>query len=75
MKSQEQLVLGYLKKHNKITSKKAFKKFGITRLSSVIHRLRNDGYIITTDMERGKNMFCERVCFAVYKFYGEGSKQ
>lgn len=47
-KSQTESVLEHLKKHGSITSMQAIKKFGATRLSDIIYRLRKRGYRITT---------------------------
>ena len=44
-------VLEYLKEHGSITSLQAFQLFNATRLSSIILRLRREGYDITTHME------------------------
>lgn len=42
IETQTMDVLRYLKTHKRgITSKQAWEKFGITRLSAVIHRLRH----------------------------------
>lgn len=50
-KSQQEVVLQYLKTHKSLTSLQAFEKWHITRLASVIHILRNQGYnIITAEM-------------------------
>ena len=53
--SQKEQVLKYLKEHESITSIQAFKKFNVTRLSSIIFNLREEGYDITTEYRKGKN--------------------
>lgn len=51
-KTQKQWVLNYLRKNHKgLTSMRAFVWCRITRLSSIIHRLRKDGYCIHTFKE------------------------
>lgn len=56
-KTQIQCVLEHLQKHGSITSWQAFKKFGATRLSDIIFRLRKRGYIISTDTFEVKNRY------------------
>lgn len=61
-KEQKPQVLSYLKKHKTITPLQALSKFGCYRLSSIINRLRNDGYkIITilTDQKKGGNKYAK----------------
>ena len=50
---QRNQVLNYLKNHHEITSQIAWDAFGITRLSSIIHRLRKAGVNVITIMEDG----------------------
>ena len=54
-KSQIKDVLNYMKEAGSISSFEAFEKFHITRLSSIIHRLRKMGYSIITVPVGGKN--------------------
>lgn len=54
-KSQLSDVLSYLEAHGSITSMDAWKIFHVTRLSSIIFRLRQLGYSITTETHSGKN--------------------
>jgi len=50
--TQTNAVLNYLQTHKSgITSKKAFELFGCTRLASIVHRLRRNGYNVVTDSE------------------------
>jgi len=46
--TQEQMVLKHIERYGKITSMKAFEKYGITRLAARIHNLREKGYRIKT---------------------------
>lgn len=41
METQRRIIRQHLQKRNSITSMEAFKLFGITRLSAIIHHLRN----------------------------------
>ena len=52
MITQKQAVKDYLKSFGSITSQEAWRKFSITRLSSIILRLRNDGENIDSVEER-----------------------
>ncbi len=54
MITQKQAVKDYLKSFGSITSKEAWKKFAITRLSSIILRLRKDGLNIDSIDERDR---------------------
>ena len=52
--SQDEVILDYLKKGNKISTMEAFKKFGIVDLQSVIRNIRkttqvNDIWVNTTN--------------------------
>lgn len=49
MKSQTTMVLEHLEEYGSITSKEAYDKYGIQRLSSVIYLLRKSGVIIATE--------------------------
>tara|TARA_R110000851_G_C12706474_1_gene526753 strand:+ start:139 stop:390 length:252 start_codon:yes stop_codon:yes gene_type:complete len=63
--SQKETVLEYMKKHRKMTSMQAINKYGITRLASHVHTLRNEGYRI--DTERVQNA---RGSHALYRLNG-----
>lgn len=65
-------VLKYMKTHKGITSKQAIDKFGITRLSSVIYRLRYIwGYDIKTVMVTVKNHRGKPIDVARYELVKE----
>lgn len=49
--TQEEAVLKHMQDYRGITSKEAFEKYGITRLSAVIFRLRKDGHLIGNSTE------------------------
>lgn len=67
-KSQKQMCLEYLEKYESITPLEALTAFYSLRLSSLIFRLRNDGYRIDTKInENGKP-------YAVYTLIREGEK-
>lgn len=53
--SQREIVLKHLTNYNTITSMEAFNHYGITRLSSIIFNLRNEGYGIKSKICYGTN--------------------
>lgn len=56
-KTQEEVVLDHLKEHGTITSKQAFQKYGITRLSAKIYCLRQKGYNIKSPIVDVKSRY------------------
>lgn len=70
-KNQNEQVLTHLKNHkNGITSKTAFERYGITRLSGRIFELRKMGYAIQTDHVTERNRFGNPVTYARYRLVG-----
>lgn len=65
-KSQRSEVLRYMQTHKGITSIQAIEKFGATRLSDIIFRLRKDGYDIQTESITTKNRYGHSVTYAKY---------
>ena len=53
-KSKKDLVLIHLQMHGNITSWEAIEKFRATRLSAIIHTLRDEGHNITSTPEFNK---------------------
>jgi hypothetical protein len=49
---QAKLVLSYLKKHGNISPMEAERGYGISRLASCIHEIRNVGYFVHSAMRR-----------------------
>jgi len=67
MMTQEQTVLRYLERHKKgLTTIEGFEKFGITRLSERIRRLRSAGHDIITVNEVGLNRYGQKVRYGRY---------
>lgn len=66
-KSQKSEVLKYMTSHAGITSIQAFEKFGVTRLSDIIFRLRKDGYDIETEDITTKNRYGHSTTYAKYR--------
>lgn len=70
--TQEEMVLGYLKKHkNGMTSKDAYELFGIMQMPKRILTLRRMGYEIESTPKQGLNRFGKKVNFVVYTLEGE----
>lgn len=67
--AQWQIVLDHMRKYGGITSNEAFVKYGITRLSDVIFKLRERGYVIDTIPQSSKNRFGKKVHYALYKLF------
>ena len=68
-KTQKELCLEYLNKHGSITALEALGGFGCFRLAAIIYKLREDGYVITTDINDGKKKY------AIYTLIREGEEQ
>ena len=65
-KSQKSDVLKYMQSHKGITSIQAIEKFGATRLSDIIFRLRKEGYDIATEQITTKNRYGHSTTYAKY---------
>lgn len=65
-KSQVSVILDRLLSGKSVTSYEAFKKYGITRLSSVIFMLRNRGYNIKTEIIKSKSRYGNESQYAKY---------
>lgn len=63
-------VLKHFERKGSITSMEAFKDYGITRLSSIIYKLRETYEIETVD-EVSKNRYGEKTRYARYVMKGE----
>ena len=72
--TQLKMVLQNLKEHGSITSYDAFRNYGVTRLSAIIHTLRHrEGYSITSNYKRVPTRNGFQTNIAVYKLEGEGN--
>ena len=65
-KTQKDMCLEYLEEYGSITPLEALSAFGCFRLSAVIFELREEGYVIRTDINEGEKKF------AVYTLMREG---
>ena len=68
MVSQKKMVLDYITEFGSITPLDAFRDLGITRLSAIVFRLREEGHDIDKAIETGKNRFGNRTRYARYSF-------
>lgn len=67
-KTQTSDILKYLQTHKRgITSLEAINRFGATRLSDIIFRLRKKGYNIVTENNLVKNRYGRQVLVSTYK--------
>lgn len=66
-------VLNHIIIHGTITSKEAFEKYGITRLSGRIFDLLERGYDIKTDARTGKTRLGKRSRYGAYRINDERS--
>lgn len=65
--TQEMAVLNHMETREGITSWEAYERYGITRLSSIIHRIRKRGYKVITKLKSTENRYGNTVNYAVYK--------
>lgn len=75
MRGSKVAILEYLRAHKWLTSKEAFEKFGITRLSARIKDLRDKGYDIETVMVETTTRFGESCRYARYVLKGEPNEE
>ena len=68
MMSQKKMVLDYITEFGSITPLDAFRDLGITRLSAIVFRLREEGHDIDKAIEIGKNRFGNLTRYARYSF-------
>lgn len=66
--SQREMVVWHLEEFGSINPLQAFADYGIMRLGAIIYSLRQEGYIILTELSTGRNRFGNRVHYAVYKY-------
>ena len=70
IRTQEQMVLDWLKKHKTITSKTAFIQLAILQLPKRIFTLRKRGYNIKSTPKVVKNRYGKKVNIVVYTLEG-----
>ena len=69
--TQKKQVLDWLQDGNSITPLEAFNDYAIMRLTSRICELKNEGYIIKSELVSSKNRFDEKVSFSKYTLNGK----
>jgi hypothetical protein len=69
--TQKQKVIRHLESYGKITPLDAFKDYAIMRLGAIIFTLREEGYIIKTEIENSFNRFGEPTHYAKYSLIKE----
>lgn len=69
--TQKKAIQAHLGYYKEITSLQAIKEYGITRLASVICKLRDEGYKIETKLIFVKNRFGGKSRVANYIFKGK----
>lgn len=70
-KDQWEIILEHLKSGRSITSMEAINEYGFTRLSAIIHTLRNSGYNIDTTMIPVKTRYGKQTMVAKYTLIKE----
>lgn len=71
-RSQRSVVLDYMMTHPYITAEEAYELFGVTRISSVISDLRDQGHEIETVMVEHVNRYGNSTKYG--RFYYKGEK-
>ena len=66
--TQKAMVLKHLQQFKSITSWEAIEFYGATRLSGIIYSLRQEGHIISSETEKGRNRYGHPVKFAKYVY-------
>lgn len=64
--TQKERILDHLKKYGSITTWESFERYGDTRLSDKIYRLKKDGYDFDEEWITKKNRFGSPVTFKKY---------
>ena len=70
--TQKKIILIHLQKKGSIDSMSAIVKYGITRLSSYICQLKNEGYFIESERKKVKSRQGATTSIAVYKLKNNG---
>lgn len=73
--SQVEIVLNDMEQNGSITSMEAFSKYGITRLSSIVYKLRRKGIQIDSVPCTAKNRYGNICNYAKYILCKEGNNE
>lgn len=66
-KTQKERILEYIKEFGSISSWEAYSELGITQLGARLDQLKREGYMFSTEFEKGKNRFGEDVKYKRYR--------
>lgn len=69
--TQKNMVLAHFQEYGTLTSLQAIREYGITRLSSIIFILREEGYNIETEIIDVVNRFGKKCRVAQYRLVEE----
>lgn len=72
--TQCQRIVRHLEDYGSINPLEAMVEYGIMRLASRINDLKNQGYLISTNIVKGNNRYGEPTHYAVYRLITEGEK-
>lgn len=65
--TQNEIIIRHLKTFGRITPVEAMNEYGIMRLASRIHDLKQEGYRISSENKVSINRFGEKVHYASYR--------
>lgn len=68
--TQADAVLDHLKNNKGLTSKEAFEKYGVTRLSAKVFELKKKGYEIVCFPRTGVDRFGHKTRYGEYRLVG-----
>lgn len=66
-KTQKERILDYIKEFGSISSWEAYSELGITQLGARLDQLKREGYMFSTEFEKGKNRYGEVVKYKRYR--------
>ena len=66
-KTQKERILDYIKEFGSITSLEAYSELGITQLGARLDQLKREGYMFSTESEKGKNRYGEDTQYKRYR--------
>ena len=66
-KTQKERILDYIKEFGSISSWEAYSELGITQLGARLDQLKREGYMFSTEFEKGKNRYGEDVKYKRYR--------
>lgn len=73
--TQCERIIRHLRDYGTITSREAMIEYGIMRLASRINDLKRKGYLISSEVQTGKNRYGETTWFSVYRLVEQGGTE